>query len=117
MPCYYPRAIANAVAFFLLINSPSAPELIFELMKYKPVPPPPAVLWYIFVTVFAAGVLAAAENVNVSLITMSPVPFAFNVKLLLDVSDVIDVIFVKSESSVSVTVSGSVAAVDKFVAL
>ena len=56
--------MAKAVAFFLLISSPSVPELMFELMKYRPVPPPPAVLLYNFVTVDAAGVLAAAEKVK-----------------------------------------------------
>ena len=40
----YPNAMANAVAFFLLISSPSVPELMFELIKNNPVPPPPAVL-------------------------------------------------------------------------
>ena len=108
--------MASAVALLLLISSPSVPELIFELLKYRPVPPPPAVLLYNFVTADAVGVLAAPENVSVSFTTISPVPFAFNVKLPLDASDVIEVIFVRSESNVIVTVSASVAAVDKFVA-
>ena len=60
--------MAKAVAFFLLISSPSAPELMFELIKYSPVPPPAAVLLYNFVTVVAVGVLAAAEKVRLSLI-------------------------------------------------
>ena len=57
---------------------------MFELMKYNPVPPPAAVLLYNFVTADAVGVLAAPENVSVSFTTISPVPFAFNVKLPLD---------------------------------
>ena len=88
-PCY-PNAIAKAVAFFLLISSPSAPELMFELMKYNPVPPPAAVLLYSFVTVVAVGVDAAPENVSTSSITTDPVPLAVNVRSWFDLSVLIE---------------------------
>jgi len=59
----------------------------------------------------AAGVLAAAENVSVSLITTSPVPFDANVKLAFEDADDIDDIFVKVVPKCTVTVSGSHATV------
>ena len=43
-PLFYPSAIANAVALLLLISSSSVPDLIAELTKYNPVPPPAGVL-------------------------------------------------------------------------
>ena len=104
---YYPNAIAKAVAFFLLISSPSAPELMFELMKYSPVPPPAAVLLYNFVIAVAVGVLAAAENVMMSFMTICPVPLAFSSKFPFDASLVIEVIFVRSLSVLTVIVSSS----------
>ena len=50
--------MAKAVAFFLLISSPSVPELMFELIKYNPVPPPAAAFEYNLVIALAVGVLA-----------------------------------------------------------
>ena len=88
--------MANAVALLLLISSPTAPELIFVFLKNSPVPPPAAVLLYNFVTAVALGVLAAPENVRVSFITTSPVPFEIKVRLALDDADDIDSIFVIS---------------------
>ena len=104
---YYPNAIAKAVAFFLLISSPSVPELMFELIKYRPVPPPPAVLLYNFVTAVALGVLAAPENVIVSLITTSPVPFALKIRSPFDDPVSIELTLTKFCAKVSAIVSGS----------
>ena len=47
--------MANAVALLLLISSPTAPEPMFEFLKKRPVPPPPAVLLYNIVCAVAVG--------------------------------------------------------------
>ena len=53
---------------------------MFEFLKYKPVPPPPAVLLYNIVCAVAVGSVAIAENVSVSSTTTLPVPLAFNIR-------------------------------------
>ena len=72
--------MANAVALLLLINSPSAPELMFEFLKYNPVPPPPAVLLYTLVDAVAVGFAVPTVNVKTGETTISPVPLAVKVK-------------------------------------
>ena len=62
----------------------------------------------------AVGSDAIPEKVKISLITICPVPFAFNVRSPFDESEVIDVISVRSLLRLSVIVSGSDPAVLMF---
>ena len=69
--------MANAVAFFLLISSPAAPELTDVLLKNSPVPPPLGVWAKILVIAVAVGSPDLfAGNVSTSSMTTDPVLFA-----------------------------------------
>ena len=100
--------MANAVAFFLLISSPAAPELTAEFTKKTPVPPPLGVCANILVTAVAPGSPDLfALKVNTSFITTEPLLFAFKVRSALVELLVIECMSVKLLVSAMLIVSGS----------